>query len=293
MIAAQALVASFVVPGEASHQFLIVAGAETISDVGQELVSSTSAQGRSLTAVVGNDDVAVLAACPGESVGRCDGHSLAHVTIPFTVTGRQYGQPRMLNLLLARHAQSEWNAVGRWQGQADPPLSELGRAQARAAGFNAGVFDAIVASTLERALHTATVISEATGVGPVLADERLMERHAGDYQGLTRDEIETRWPGNLASRIWPSGWEPNDELITRAFLAMDEIHVRTGGVGEVLVVTHGGLIYSIEEHLGEDRGRIPNLGGCWVHHDGNRWRLGERIELAPDNITLDSDRDTV
>ena len=199
----------------------------------------------------------------------------------------------MLNLLLARHAQSEWNALGRWQGQSDPPLSELGWAQARAAGLNAGVFDAIVASTLERARNTATVISEATGVGPVLVDERLIERQAGEYQGLTRDEIEDRWPGNLAARIWPPGWESDDELVARALEAMDEIHVRTGGFGEVLIITHGGLIYSIEEHLGEDRGRIPNLGGCWIHHDGNCWKLGERIELAPDDITLDTDRDAV
>ncbi len=199
----------------------------------------------------------------------------------------------MLNLLLARHAQSEWNALGRWQGQSDPPLSELGWAQARAAAFNAGVFDAIVASTLERAFNTATTISEATGVGPVLVDERLMERQAGEYQGLTRDEIEQRWPGNLAARIWPPGWEPDADLVGRALEAMDEIHLRTAGYGEVLVVTHGGLIYSIEEHLGERRGRIPNLGGCWVHHDGKRWKLGERIELAPDDITLDADRDAV
>ncbi len=199
----------------------------------------------------------------------------------------------MLNLLLARHAQSEWNALGRWQGQSDPPLSELGWAQARAAALNAGVFDAIVASTLERALHTATVISEATGVGPVLVDDRLMERYAGEYQGLTRDEIEHRWPGNLAARIWPPGWEPSELLVERALAAMDEIHRRTGGIGEVLAVTHGGLIYSIEEHLGEDRGRIPNLGGCWVHHDGRRWKLGERIELAPDDTTVDADRDAV
>ena len=122
----------------------------------------------------------------------------------------------MLNLLLARHAQSEWNALGRWQGQSDPPLSELGWAQARAAGLNAGVFDAIVASTLERARNTATVISEATGVGPVLIDERLMERQAGEYQGLTKDQIESRWPGNLAARIWPPGWEFDDDLVARA-----------------------------------------------------------------------------
>ena len=74
----------------------------------------------------------------------------------------------MLNLLLARHGQSEWNAVGRWQGQEDPPLSELGRAQARGAATHAGSFDALFASDLERAHHTATIIGEGIGVGPVI-----------------------------------------------------------------------------------------------------------------------------
>ena len=64
----------------------------------------------------------------------------------------------MLNLLLARHGQSEWNAVGRWQGQEDPPLSELGRAQARGAAAHAGSFDALFASDLERAHRVAARI---------------------------------------------------------------------------------------------------------------------------------------
>ncbi len=54
-------------------------------------------------------------------------------------------------LLLVRHGQSEWNAAGRWQGQADPPLTDLGRAQARAAARAIGGVDAVFASDLQRA----------------------------------------------------------------------------------------------------------------------------------------------
>jgi len=193
----------------------------------------------------------------------------------------------MLNLLLARHGQSVWNAAGRWQGQADPPLSDLGLAQARAAALEAGSFDAIVASDLERARHTATIISEATGVGPVLIDPRLRERHAGEYEGLTRDEIEERFPGQLEAQVFPPGWEPSHQLLERATEALDEILNHTGGSGDVLTVTHGGVIYALEGHLGLSHARIDNLCGRWLHHDG-RWRLGERVQLAPDNITVDS-----
>ena len=121
----------------------------------------------------------------------------------------------MLNLLLARHGQSEWNAVGRWQGQADPPLSELGRAQARGAANQAGAFDAIFASDLERALHTATIISTTLGVGPVIVDPRLKERNAGEFSGLTRAEIDTQFPGMLDRGEWPPGWEDDEAVLTR------------------------------------------------------------------------------
>ena len=194
----------------------------------------------------------------------------------------------MLNLLLARHGQSEWNAAGRWQGQADPPLSDLGRAQARAAARQAGAFDAIFASDLERALHTATIISAAIGVGPVIVDPRLKERDAGAFSGLTRDEIEHQWPGAIDAGRWPDGWEPDDLLRRRVLDALPDIHDHTGGAGDVLAVAHGGVIYNIETHLGVGHERIGNLGGRWLHHDGSAWRLGERIELAPDDVTIET-----
>ena len=198
----------------------------------------------------------------------------------------------MLNLLLARHGQSEWNAVGRWQGQEDPPLSELGRAQARGAASHAGAFDALFASDLERALHTATIISNGIGVGPVIVDPRLKERFAGEYQGLTRTEIEERFPGQLDAGVWPPHWEDDATVLTRVMAALADIVEHTGGHGDVLAVSHGGVIYTIEGHFQGSYERIENLGGRWLHYDGSTWRLGERIQLAPDNITID-DQDIV
>src|SRR3954464_6700209 len=88
-------------------------------------------------------------------------------------------------VLLVRHGQSEWNAVGRWQGQADPPLSDLGRAQARAAARSLGSLDAVYASDLQRATETALIIAEQIGIGPVILDPDLRERDAGQWSGLT------------------------------------------------------------------------------------------------------------
>lgn len=105
----------------------------------------------------------------------------------------------MTRLLLIRHGQSEWNADGRWQGQADPPLTDLGRAQARHAARSLGVVDAIVASDLQRAAETAAIIAEELGVGPLVLEPGLRERDAGEWSGLTRAEIERDWPGYLGS----------------------------------------------------------------------------------------------
>ena len=61
-------------------------------------------------------------------------------------------------LLLVRHGQSEWNALGKMQGHADSPLSAEGRKQARNAARRLGVFDLIISSDLQRASETKTRI---------------------------------------------------------------------------------------------------------------------------------------
>ena len=50
----------------------------------------------------------------------------------------------MTRILLVRHGESTWNADGRWQGQADPPLSDLGRSQAAEAELGVGKVEVIV-----------------------------------------------------------------------------------------------------------------------------------------------------
>jgi probable phosphoglycerate mutase len=172
-------------------------------------------------------------------------------------------RPPPTRALLVRHGQSEWNAIGRWQGQADPPLSDLGRRQAREAADAVGAVDAIWASDLARAVETATIIAERIGVGPVVIDPDLRERDAGGFSGLTRAEIDERFPGYLAERRRPPGWEPDEHLLARALGALRRIAVEIPG-GDVLVVTHGGLVYAVEAHLGFDHARLANVEGRWV-----------------------------
>ena len=205
--------------------------------------------------------------------------------------------PSATRVLLVRHGQSEWNAAGRWQGQADPPLSDVGRAQARSAARSLGALDAVFASDLQRATETAAIIAGELGVGPVIVDPDLRERDAGEWSGLTRAEIEDRYPGYLTAapsfgpghERRPPGWETDDSVRDRALRALAAIAAAVGGEPgrhrDVLAVTHGGLIYVVEHHLGHE-GPIPRLAngaGRWVLVDGARMELGDRVLLVDDD----------
>jgi broad specificity phosphatase PhoE len=189
-------------------------------------------------------------------------------------------------VLLTRHGQSEWNALGRWQGQADPPLSDLGRRQAHEAARALGAIDGIWASDLRRAAETAVVIGEDMGVGPVVLDPDLRERDAGEWTGLTRAEIEQRYPGFLPDGRRPPGWESDELLLDRAQRTMRRIADAAPG-GEVLVVTHAGVVFAVERHLGLDHTRLANVEGRWVTVAHGGLRLGDRMLLAePQDVTV-------
>jgi broad specificity phosphatase PhoE len=199
-------------------------------------------------------------------------------------------------MLLLRHGQSTWNAQQRWQGQADPPLSDLGRAQAAHAGRRLGAVDAIVTSPLERAHATAQILAEAIGVGPVEVVPALAERDAGPWSGLTRDEIEERWPGFLREQKRPDGYELDPELLDRIGAALDGLADRFGR-GQLLVVCHGGVINVIERMLGEPWVRLANLDGRWITIDPGsertHWHLGPRIQLVDDDELSETPKDMV
>lgn len=184
----------------------------------------------------------------------------------------------MTSILIVRHGQSVWNAQGRWQGRADPPLSSLGHQQARVAASALPSFDVLVASTLQRAHQTARGISEVSGVGPVQLDARLMERDAGGFSGLTRAEIEDRFPGYLAAGRWPDGWEDDDALVARVRAGLDDLVAAHEG-RRIVVVSHGGVIYALEASLGIAHEGISNLGGRWFELVDGTLSTTERIHL--------------
>ncbi len=192
-------------------------------------------------------------------------------------------------VVLWRHGRTAWNAGSRFQGMTDVPLDEVGIAQADRAARDLATLapHAIVASDLERASATAQALADLVGL-EVTTDEALRETYAGDWQGLTRDEIVARDGDAFAHwvaghDVRPGGGESRTEVAARVSAAVRR-HVEVLPPGATLVVaTHGGAARSgIGALLGLPIEHWTALGGlvncAWSvleeQADG-RWRLVE------------------
>lgn len=192
-----------------------------------------------------------------------------------------------VRILIVRHGESTWNAERRWQGQADPPLTERGELQARRAAVAAvdhGSFDAVVTSTLRRAHRTGALIAAAIGAPLLEPVGDLSERSAGEWEGLTRVEIEDRFPGYLGEGRRPDGYESDEVIVERSSRSLARLaHEHDGRT--LLVVSHGGIIHALERAHSDDEGwqRLDNLTGRWFDVAARSIRpVGERIALVPD-----------
>jgi broad specificity phosphatase PhoE len=150
-------------------------------------------------------------------------------------------------ILLARHGESVDNAPpARIQGRRDPPLSELGREQARVLAEEvAGEgLAALYASQMRRARETAGIVAARIGLEPRV-DERLAEVDMGEWQGRVRSELMREHPevweawGRADPAIRFPGGESIAELSERVLAALADI---AAGPLPALVVCHGGPI---------------------------------------------------
>jgi len=159
-------------------------------------------------------------------------------------------------ILIARHGETDWNRERRFQGHADPPLNELGRQQAHelAEALAGSDIAAVYASPLARARETAEIVAAALEL-PVETRAALREVDVGSWQGLTRDEVEERFPEGF--RRWldnfDHGWEDGesyDELGQRVVADLLRLAARHPGE-RILVVTHGGAMRAAQAAAAE------------------------------------------
>jgi broad specificity phosphatase PhoE len=161
-----------------------------------------------------------------------------------------------VKLLLARHGQSVWNEVRRFQGTTDVGLSAVGRRQAEALGraVRGRRLAAAYVSPMQRALETATIALEGSGV-PIVPVDELRELSLGEWEGCTVDEISGRDGDPYGQWIRapldcpPPGSEALPDVCVRTVRAIDRIAAAHPNGDDVLVVAHGGIISVYACHL--------------------------------------------
>lgn len=195
-------------------------------------------------------------------------------------------------MILIRHAESEWNAAGRFTGWTDSDLTGHGLAQARAAGRllrdNGFAFDVVFTSRMRRAIRTAWIILEELDTlwTPIEPRWRLNERHFGKLEGMVIEDIHRDYGREWLER-WRSDWslpppriEAGDarhpkhdphyhdvpaaelpsgesmielkERVTSVFTADIESAIASGK--SVLVACHGNTIKVLDELLRQGQG---------------------------------------
>lgn len=192
-----------------------------------------------------------------------------------------------------RHALSVWNVEGRWQGQADPPLSKVGREQARAAAAGLGPVRLVITSDLERARHTGQLLAPGA---PHLTEPLLREFDVGEWSGRTRAEIERTWPGELAAfdagaLPAPPGGEARSDFDARVRSAAERVRqlvagavsgvgtARAAGTAATLVVSHGGVVRAWARLLGCGDRHVGHLCGYQAAIDGAELSLVRPVNL--------------
>lgn len=206
-------------------------------------------------------------------------------------------------VVLWRHGQTAWNLERRFQGSTDIELTEAGLAQARrSARLLAGLKpDAVIASDLMRTVATAAELAAVTGL-EVSHDENLRETYAGDWQGLTHEQIVERYGDQYAAwkrgePVRRGGGELETEVADRAAPVIERSVEKLPEDGTLVVVSHGGTIRtSIGRLLGLHPSTWEALGGlsncCWsvLGESVRGWRLLEHnAGTLPEPVLGDDD----
>lgn len=185
----------------------------------------------------------------------------------------------MAKLYLMRHGQTELNAAKRVQGRCDSPLTELGVAQARAAGaWLAGQnvhFDAVYASPLGRTRQTVDVVREELASGASASDNTaelarvtfapgLIERSYGVFEGGFQADV----PANVwdpGEQLVPYGGEGSASVRARIVNTLTRV-MRRSGAENVFAVSHGSATLQFKLAW-EHAARCPQdvrLGNCCI-----------------------------
>ena len=177
-----------------------------------------------------------------------------------------------MKIFLVRHGETQWNKLGKFQGQVDVALNQRGLAQARDAAKAALAWrpTALYSSPLRRTMQVAEAVSRKVGL-PVTVDPRLMELNLGELEGATSRQMKEQWSQvysswreNPGATVMPGG-ESMAQLQERAWQSFLEVEATHLEDDAVLIVSHNFAIRCIISQL---------LGIPWSHFHGTYLDLG-------------------
>ena len=154
--------------------------------------------------------------------------------------------------LLVRHGETDWNLQARAQGQIDTPLNDKGKAQAEriASRLSSETFAAAYSSDLSRVVETARPVMRGRDV-PIAYTEELREKHFGDWEGMTFEEIRAKHPRGFGRMFSddsdfaaPGGGETDRDLCARAAAFAERIRAAHPD-DDLLIAAHGGSLRAL------------------------------------------------
>jgi broad specificity phosphatase PhoE len=182
-------------------------------------------------------------------------------------------------VFLTRHGRTALNADGRLRGLSDPPLDDVGRAEAVRLAEALAVYapKAVVCSPLQRAVSTAEAIGAAAD-SEVVVDERLNDRDYGPWTGSPRAEVE----GKFGSVDNAPGVEPIDAVRTRALRAWSELTTEYRD-DPLVLVSHDAFNTTLLRALDPSLGDIGQRTACYnqLSRVDGRWRV-DYFDRKPD-----------
>lgn len=190
-------------------------------------------------------------------------------------------------ILVARHGETQWNHIRRWQGISDIPLNENGIMQARKLGESlAGQgITRVYSSDLQRAVSTARIVSEIIKSGQVSIDERIRERGLGKFEGWHSRDV-ARFLGipeeqahiletDERSIEGAPDVEPWESFVARVWNFLQDIS-GDASPDKTLIVAHGGVMRAITCTLKNEGFGMPEFkNGQYIRLtvNGNAWEI--------------------
>lgn len=196
------------------------------------------------------------------------------------------------SLYIFRHGETDYNKENRTMGWLDVPLNHTGVIQAKelASILKSIELDIIYSSPLSRALETAKIVAEATGVNIVMNDD-LREQNCGVLQGhivrltsnpeecefdLSQDQIMLLAKELKNPDFVPEGGESQNDLMLRSINIIIEI-ARNSEYEKIGISTHGGVARSIISKFTDKKsvGGMPNAAYFKLDWDGEKLLLND------------------